>query len=154
MTMGANPKPCFPDLDYLCFMKSAIRTQKGFTLVEVLAVLIIVAILAGVGTPIYLNYIRSARSADAQTTISAIVTANKIHYQKYDSYTNEIEDLRKDGVEIDQATRNNWTFEIDASDKQFATVKATSTEEMPGGSGKLVEYNVQTGKFTGYGIDD
>lgn len=135
-------------------MKIAIRSQKGFTLVEVLAVLIIVAILAGVGTPIYLNYIKSARSADAQTTISAIVTANKIHYQKFGQYANEMDALKKDGVEVDPATELNWTFEIGASDKQFTSVKATSTEEMPGGSGKFVEYSVQTGKFSGYGIDD
>jgi prepilin-type N-terminal cleavage/methylation domain-containing protein len=130
------------------------RFQRGFTLVEVLAVLIIVAILAGVGTPIYLNYIKSARSADAQTTISAIVTAEKINYQKTGSYVNDLEALRKGGVQIDEATEVNWKFEIGASQQQFTDVKATSTEEMPGGAGHTVEYKVQTGKFTGYGIDD
>lgn len=48
--------------------------ERGFTLVEVLAVLIIVAILAGIGTPIYLSFVKGARAADAQTTIGAIVT--------------------------------------------------------------------------------
>lgn len=135
-------------------MQSDFRKQKGFTLVEVLAVLIIVAILAGVGTPIYLNYIKTARAADAQTTISAIVTANKINFQKTGSYLNDLEALRKAGVQIDEATEENWKFEIGASEQQFTDVKATSTEGMPGGAGHTVEFNVQKGKFTGYGIDD
>jgi prepilin-type N-terminal cleavage/methylation domain-containing protein len=136
-------------------MKTAKGSQRGFTLVEVLAVLIIVAILAGVGTPVYLNYIKSARSADAQTTISAIVTANKIHFQKYGEYAGDLERLReKGGIRIDPATELNWAFAIGASGEQFTDVKATSTEEMPGGAGKTVEYKVETGKFSGYGIDD
>ncbi len=136
-------------------MQGDFRSQRGFTLVEVLAVLIIVAILAGIGTPIYLKYIKSARSADAQTTISAIVTANKIHYQKTGRYVNDLAVLKKeDGFQIDPATEVNWRFEIGASDDQFTDLKATSTEDMPGGADKSVEYKVQTGKFTGYGIDD
>jgi prepilin-type N-terminal cleavage/methylation domain-containing protein len=131
------------------------RVQAGFTLVEVLAVLIIVAILAGVGTPIYLSYVESARSADAQTTISAIVTANKIHYQKFGEYASDVEVLReKKALQIDEATKRNWSFQIGASGERFGNVRATSTEEMPGGAGKQVEYNVETGQFTGYGIDE
>lgn len=141
--------------DFRLRHSSVHSATNGFTLVEVLAVLIIVAILAGVGTPIYLNYIKSARSADAQTTISAIVTANKIHYQKFGEYVGDVESLKeKRGVEIDPATDLNWKFEIGASGSQFSSVRAVSTEEMPGGAGKNVEYNVQTGQFSGYGIDD
>jgi prepilin-type N-terminal cleavage/methylation domain-containing protein len=106
------------------YMHSDLRPQKGFTLVEVLAVLIIVAILAGVGTPIYLNYIKSARSADAQTTISAIVTAEKINYQKTGRYLNDLESLRKGGVQIDEATELNWKFDIGASEQQCRAVRA------------------------------
>jgi prepilin-type N-terminal cleavage/methylation domain-containing protein len=136
-------------------MKVVNRVQKGFTLVEVLAVLIIVAILAGVGTPIYLDYVKSARSADAQTTISAIVTANKIHFQKFGEYASDVEVLReKRQLQLDEATKTNWSFTIGAGADKFESVRATSTENMPGGSGKQVEYKVETGEFTGYGIDE
>ena len=135
-------------------MKKDNHPHAGFTLVEVLAVLIIVAILAGVGTPIYLNYIKTARAADAQTSISAIVTANKIYFQKYEEYANDLEQLKKEGAEIDKATLENWTFEIGAAAKQFTTVEATSTENMKGGAGKHVKYDVQKGVFSGYGIDE
>ncbi len=135
--------------------KKDFKKVSGFTLVEVLAVLIIVAILAGIGTPIYLSYVKSARSADAQTTISAIVTDNKVFYQKFGKYTSDLTDLtRPKYVTIDEATDLKWKFSLGASGEQFTSVTASSTEEMPGGSGKTVEYEVKTGKFKGYGTDE
>lgn len=131
------------------------RSSRGFTLVELLAVLIIVAILAGIGTPIYLGYVRGARSADAQTSISAIVTANKVYYQKYEKYTSDLSELEKRKlVTIDEGTQSKWNFEIGAAGKDFTTVQATSTEEMEGGAGKVVTFTVKEGKFSGYGTDD
>jgi prepilin-type N-terminal cleavage/methylation domain-containing protein len=133
--------------------KRGIRREHGFTLVEVLAVLIIVAILAGIGTPIYLSYVKGARAADAQTTIGAIVTAEKIHYQKFGKYTG-LEELReKKVVTLDEATVSKWHFEVEASGEHFTKVTATSTEEMPGGAGQSLTYDVSNGKFDGYGQD-
>ncbi|HKP94484.1 MAG TPA: prepilin-type N-terminal cleavage/methylation domain-containing protein [Fibrobacteria bacterium] len=127
--------------------------EKGFTLVEVLAVLIIIAILAAVGTPIYLKYVEGARAADAQTTIGSIVTAEKIHYQKYGHYA-PLEELQKKKVlKVDEATNTNWSFETDANGEAFTYVRANSKEEMAGGSGKQVEFQVNTGVFSGYGQD-
>jgi prepilin-type N-terminal cleavage/methylation domain-containing protein len=127
--------------------------EHGFTLVEVLAVLIIVAILAGIGTPIYLSYVEGARAADAQTTIGAIVTAEKIHYQKFGKYTG-LEELRQKKVlSLDEATETKWHFEVEASGDHFTKVTATSTEEMPGGPGESLTYDVKNGKFEGYGQD-
>ncbi len=129
------------------------RNQGGFTLVEVLAVLIIVAILAGVGTPIYLSYVEGARAAEAQTTISSIVSSEKIFYQKHGRYAT-LEELRsKKNVNIDPATELSWKFEVTSSETELKKVTATSTEDMPGGAGKNVDFDVQTGKFTGYGQD-
>jgi prepilin-type N-terminal cleavage/methylation domain-containing protein len=135
--------------------KVQLKRLSGFTLVEVLAVLIIVAILAGIGTPIYLSYVKGARSADAQTTISAIVTANKVYYQKYGNYSNDMVKLETSHlVQIDEATKTKWDFTLVASGDQFSEVRAISKEDMPGGGGKTVNYLVKTGKFHGYGTDD
>ena len=127
------------------------RDQKGFTLVELLVVLIIVAVLAAIGAPIYMHYVKSARAADPQTTIGAIYTAEKVHFQKYDEYTSNIDEL---GLQIDEATMRNWTFEVGASGNNISFIQATSTEEMPGGAGKVITFDIKTGEFHGYGIDE
>jgi len=132
-------------------MYKLIKKNDGFTLIELLAVLIIVAILAAVSAPIYIQYVKSARAADAQTTIGAILTAEKVHFQKFDSYTANLDEL---DLQIDDAAKLKWTFDVGASGENLTNIQATSTEEMAGGSGKVITYDVKTGKFHGYGLDE
>lgn len=42
------------------------KMKKGFTLVEVLVVAVIIAILAAVGVPLYMNYVKDARKGVAE----------------------------------------------------------------------------------------
>lgn len=44
----------------------------GFTLIEVMVVVVIVGILASIAVPSYLNYVRKSRRADAKTTLLQI----------------------------------------------------------------------------------
>lgn len=132
-------------------MNSLNKSEKGFTLIEIMAVLIIVAILAAVSAPAYIKYVKSARAAEAQTAISAYYTALKVYYQKFGKYTSSPEEL---DIEVDEATLNSWTFSIGASENDLTTLQATSTENMPGGAGRVVTYDVKTGEWTGYGVDE
>ena len=50
---------------------------KGFTVIELLIVVLIVGLLAAVGAPLYLSYIRDSRLAEGKaltTTIGAVIT--------------------------------------------------------------------------------
>jgi len=40
----------------------SLKTSEGFTLVEVIVVAVIVAVLAAVAVPLYLNYVTSSRT--------------------------------------------------------------------------------------------
>lgn len=52
-----------------------IKSNKGFTLVELIVVIAILAILAGVAIPVYNGYIKKAQDAAAITELDAITTA-------------------------------------------------------------------------------
>ncbi len=52
----------------------SLKSSEGFTLVEVIVVAVIVAILASVAIPLYLNYVTTSRNQVAQNTAGGIAT--------------------------------------------------------------------------------
>jgi prepilin-type N-terminal cleavage/methylation domain-containing protein len=52
----------------------SLKTSEGFTLVEVIVVAVIVAVLAAVAVPLYLNYVTSSRNQVALNTAGSIAT--------------------------------------------------------------------------------
>src|SRR5436309_10278100 len=51
------------------------RSEAGFTLMELLVVVLIVGILAAVGVPLYLGYVRDSRLAEAKALAGGALTA-------------------------------------------------------------------------------
>lgn len=132
--------------------KYPFSTQEGFTLIEVLVVVVIVAILAAISVPIYLQYVEGARASDAQATIGAIYNACKMYYQDHSEDPTDVQILEDLGyLDIDQSTENQWTFTVVGSNP-ITQIEAVSTSEMKGGAGHVVTYNVDTGLFEGYGL--
>ena len=66
------------------------------------------------------------------------------------------ETMKEEGfIEIKQAVTENWEFEcaweLDDVDGITGTITATSTDENDAGAGKVIEYQIETEEFTGYG---
>lgn len=132
-------------------MLKVFKTQKGFTLIEILVVVIIVAILAAIAVPIYLKYVEQARASEAQSAISTIRKAYDSYNQQYGRTDDYSVELAMDDVKIGESTEKNWKFEVVGNPPK--KYMATSTSEFAGGEGKQVWYDVDEAKYHGYGID-
>jgi len=133
-------------------MIQLLKSKKGFSLIELLAVVIIIAVLAAIAVPIYMNYVRNARSTEAQSAIAALRSAYRVHYQTFgttESYT--VEDALED-VRLGKSTLKNWEFQVVGNPPRRYV--ATSLPDFPEGEGKQVWYDVDEAAYYGYGIDD
>ena len=67
-------------------MKKLLRNQAGFTLVELMIVIVIVGILAAVAVPIYQSNITKAKMSECDATLGTIRTALRIYYAEHGNY--------------------------------------------------------------------
>ena len=65
----------------------------GFSLMEVMIVVVIIGILAALAYPTLEKYLKIARQTEAKTNLSAIYKAQKIYFTLHLSYTKDINEL-------------------------------------------------------------
>ena len=86
----------------------------GFSLMEVMIVVVIIGILAALAYPNLEKYLKRARQTEAKTNLSAIYTAQKIYFTLHQSYAEEINELDLSLVQGDP-----YTFTMEASTSTF-----------------------------------
>ncbi len=127
------------------------KTQSGFTMIEIMVVVVIVAILAAIALPTYLDYVKSSYASEARTVMSNINNASKMFFQTKGQWPGEVEELERAGqLDLSRSTKLKWSFRIELND-EGGRITATSTEEMSGGAGHEVIYDSDNGRWTGDG---
>jgi prepilin-type N-terminal cleavage/methylation domain-containing protein len=62
------------------------RDERGFTLTELLVVLVILSILAAIGIALFVSQRSKAQDAEAKTAATMVVEALEIYHQERDTY--------------------------------------------------------------------
>lgn len=109
-------------------MFSKMRSKKGFTMVELLVVLVIIGILAAVAAPIYIANVKRAKAAEAVAVMSLVRQAERNYYASTGSYTADIPDITAalpTGLDIDVGVAQYfsnacYTVDVGGTSARFA----------------------------------
>jgi type IV pilus assembly protein PilA len=69
-------------------MLKSLRSQKGFTLIELMIVVAIIGILAAIAIPNFLRYQAQSRQAEAKTNLGGVFVAETSYYGEQSRYGN------------------------------------------------------------------
>lgn len=126
-------------------MNMILKKQPGFSLIEVMIVLVIVSIIAMIAIPSYQDSVRKSRRTDGKSAVLDTVAMQEKHYFQFSQYTTDLEKLEGCGqtscapspegyysVAITQPCGNTGCFTITATavgsqadDEQCATFSVT-----------------------------
>jgi prepilin-type N-terminal cleavage/methylation domain-containing protein len=117
-------------------MNSELRTQflhilskqpnnhHGFTIIELLIVMITIGILSAIALPSVLSQASKAKQVEAKTYTSAMNRAQQLHYVENYSFTNSMDSL---GLGLKNQT-DHYDYIINLSNNAFATHNAVARE--------------------------
>jgi type IV pilus assembly protein PilA len=105
-------------------MKFLVNKTKGFTLVELMVVIVIIGILAAVAIPKFLDASQKAKASEFPTQLTAIYTGQLAYQAERGAYVTSYSYLR-DSAGVDVPSTSRWfTYGMTAADNTSFTAVA------------------------------
>ena len=117
-------------------MKKENRNNKGFSLVELIVVIAIMAVLVGILAPQFLKYVEKSRQATDIQTIDNIATSLKTYYA----------DKEGTGTKTIEVTTTSVTSDTAITDAGLSTAKLKGKKW--DGNKITITYDIATGVIT------
>jgi len=133
-------------------MLSAVRKQRGFTLFELLIVIMIVGILSGLGFSQFTKFVEKSRVAEAKLILGNIRTSERAYYLANFGYTSDMDTVGGNAPTACVST-HYFSYAVTAASAADFTALATrctdSNGKFPAGT-EAYTINVNaTGDFAG-----
>ena len=104
---------------------AATRRQRGFTLIELMVVVIIVGIMASIAVPAYNTYMREARRSDARSALNQIAAQQAEYVLNHAAYATTVTALG-----LGSTSENGYyALSLPVANTASFTARATATAE-------------------------
>lgn len=87
------------------------KPSRGFTLIEVLIVVAIVAILTAIAVPNYTRYVERGRRAEARELLMRVAAAEERYYTNFNRYTDNIAAAAPVGLGLPNLISEHYTID-------------------------------------------
>lgn len=115
--------------------------QAGFTLIELMITLVVIAILAAIALPSYESWVRKQKIRLAQSDLVALSLAMENAFQQRLSYASDTDDLPS---WTPSSKSSDFSFSIASSDATSYTVEASGSGKLAGCSLSLDSTNTRS----------
>lgn len=106
-------------LTYVFQVKVMKRSIKGFTLVELMITLAVLAILVTIGYPLYTGILEKGRRVDARGTLAKLAFAQERHYAMFGNYATSVDELNFGPDATEDGTNDTYAYVQAVSDIDY-----------------------------------
>ncbi|MBU2552786.1 MAG: prepilin-type N-terminal cleavage/methylation domain-containing protein [Proteobacteria bacterium] len=99
------------------------KSQKGFTLIELMIVVVIIGILAALAIPRFMTASTKSKQSEAKQILKQIYVMERAYFQEYGTYTANLTTI---GVEI--MAGNRYTYTVPTADATGFTAMANAPD--------------------------
>ena len=96
-------------------MKSMAEKHSGFSLIELMIVVVIIGILGSIAVPSYNAYIENGRRAEGKAFALDIASRQERHFTQYSRYASSLTATDASGLNMGSASSENGTYSAVAS---------------------------------------
>jgi type IV pilus assembly protein PilA len=112
-------------------IRSKVHRQAGFSLIEVLIVILVLGLLMAIAVPSFLGARRNGQNSQAQSSVRSALSAERTHYIDYQQYTTDQAALRKIESNLTwnttDATQNGVMAAVDAASQVVVLVSTSKS---------------------------
>ncbi|HOV22203.1 MAG TPA: prepilin-type N-terminal cleavage/methylation domain-containing protein [bacterium] len=101
-------------------IRKMMKNKKGFTLIELMVVVIIVGILASVAVPLYTAHVKQAKASEGAALVGSVRTAELVYYAQHNTYTDDKTELGIDASANKYFT--DYSFDGDVTATAFKAI--------------------------------